>query len=133
MQLNKLSLLFLCTVPAPIMPLTFHRSHNNALYAGTFFSLTCIITPNTTGVDTNVTVLSSFSIPGRTDTERVTVSPPVFTASVYEITVTFSPLTEDDTGTYNCSAMVTVASSSELNVATSDLSFGSESVSVARK
>ena len=51
---------------------------------------------------------------------------------MYEITVTFSHLIEDDTGTYNCSAMVASSSQQNLIIA-SDPSFGSESISVERK
>lgn len=114
------------------MPLTFHRSHNSSLYAGTLFSLTCIITLNTTGVDSNFTLQSNFSIPRNTDTERVTISPPMFTGIVYEITVMFSPLIEDDTGAYNCSAVV-IPISQQNSIIASDLSFGSESISVGCK
>lgn len=112
--------------------MTFRRSHSNTLYAGTFFSLTCIIAPNTSGVDTNVTVQSSLSIPRSVDAERVVISPPMITGGMYEITVTFSHLIEDDTGTYNCSAMVASSSQQNLIIA-SDPSFGSESISVEHK
>ena len=56
------------TVPAPISPLTFHRSRNSTLNAGTSFSLTCIITPNTTGVDTDLIVQRIIMGPGISDT-----------------------------------------------------------------
>lgn len=114
------------------MPLTLRRSHNGVLYAGTFFSLSCIVTLNTTGVDSNFTLQSSVSIPRSTDTERVNISPPAFTGSAYEITVTFSPLIEDDTGIYNCSAMVVPFTQQNL-ITASDLSFVSESINVGRK
>lgn len=114
------------------MPLTFRRSRSSALYAGTSFSLTCIITPNTTGVDTNVTVQSSISIPRNSDMDRIIISPPTFTGSVYETTVVFSPIIEDDTGAYNCSAGVIPISQQDL-IIMSNRSFGSVSISVGRK
>ena len=118
-------------VPAPIMPLTFRRSRTTTLNAGTTFSLTCLITPNTTGVDTGFTVQSSVIGPGISDMDRVTVSRPALVGGgTYETTVTFNCLREGDIGSYNCSAMVT---SSQPNVMTSDPTSGSESVDVGRK
>ena len=113
------------------MPLMFHRSRTTTLNAGTTFSLTCLITPNITGVDTGFTVQSSITGPGISDMDRVTVSQPILVGGgVYETTVTFNHLREGDTGSYDCSAMVT---SSQPNVMTSDPTSGSESVVVGRK
>ena len=118
-------------MPAPIMPLMFRCNHNTTLNAGTTFSLTCLITPNTTGVDTGFTVQSSITGPGISDMDRVTVSQPILVGGgVYETTVTFNHLREGDTGSYDCSAMVT---SSQPNVMTSDPTSGSESIDVGRK
>ena len=87
-------------MPAPISPLTFRHSRNTTLNAGTSFSLACIITPNTTGVDTDIIVESSIVGNGISDSDRVSVSP--WPASVggntFETTVTFSYLLEADTG-----------------------------------
>jgi hypothetical protein len=120
-------------VPAPISPLTFRRSHNRALYAGTSFSLTCIITPNTTGVDTDIVVESSIVGNGISDTNRVSVSrQELIGENTFETTVTFTHLLEADTGAYTCSAYITSPPSLP-NVITSDSTSGSESISVGRK
>ena len=63
--------------------------------------------------------------------DRVTVSQPILVGEgVYETAVTFNHLREGDTGSYDCSAVVT---SSQPNVMTSDPTSGSESVDVGRK
>ena len=117
---------------APISPLTFRRSRNTALSAGTSFSLTCIITPNTTGVDTDIIVESSIVGNGVSDTDRVSVSPqPVSVGeNTYETTVTFTHLLEADTGAYNCSAYIT---SPQPNVIDSDSTSDSASISIGCK
>ena len=121
-------------MPAPISPLTFRHSRNTTLNAGTSFSLTCIITHNTTGVDTDIIVESSIMGNGISDTDRVSVSPrPVFVGGItFETTVTFSHLLEADAGAYNCSAYITSPPSLP-NVITSDSTSGSESIGVGRK
>ena len=103
------------------------------LNAGTSFSLTCIITPNTTGVDTDFMVESSNVGNGLSDTDRVSVSPQPASVgeSTFETTVAFSHLLEADAGAYNCSAYIT--SPSLPNVITSDSTPGSESISIGRK
>jgi hypothetical protein len=105
-----------------------------ALNAGTSFSLICIITPNTTGVDTDFAVESSITGNGIHDTDRVSVSPRPVTVgeNTFETTVMFTHLLEADTGAYNCSAYVTSPPSLP-NVITSDLTSGLESISVGRK
>ena len=121
-------------MPGLISLLTFRRSRNTTLTAGTSFSLTCIITPNTTGVDTDIIVESSIMGNGVSDTDRVSVSPwPVSVGeNTYETTVTFAHLLEADSGAYNCSALVR-SPPSQPNVVSSGSSYGSESISVGRK
>ena len=121
-------------MPAPISPLTFRRSRNTTLNAGTSFSLTCIIIPNTTGVDTDIRVESSIVGNGVPDTDRVSVSPrPVSVGeNTFETTVTFSHLLEADAGAYNCSAYITSPLSLP-NVITSDFIADSEPINIGRK
>ena len=121
-------------MPTIISPVTFRHSRNTTLNAGTSFSLTCIITPNTTGVDTDIIVESSIIGNGISDTDRVSVSPqPVSVGeNTFETTVTFSYLLEADTGAYNCLAYVT-SPLSVPNVITSDSISGLESISIGRK
>jgi hypothetical protein len=104
------------------------------LNAGTSFSLTCIITPNTTGVDTNIVVESSIVGNGVSDTDRVSVSlqPVSVGENTFETTVTFSHLLEADAGAYHCSAYTT-SSPSLPNLISSDSASGSEFISVGRK
>ena len=121
-------------MPAPASPLTFRHSRNAALNAGTSFSLTCIITPNITGVDTDIIVESSIVGNGISDTDRVNVSiqPVLVGENTFETTVTFSHLLEADAGAYNCSAYTT-SPLSVPDVITSDSTSASESISVDRK
>ena len=109
-------------MPSPASPLTFHHSCSTALNAGTSFSLTCIITPNITGVDTDIIVESSIVGNGISDTDRVNVSiqPVLVGENTFETTVTFSHLLEADAGAYNCSAYTT-SPLSVPDVITSDL------------
>ena len=117
-------------VPAPL-PLMFHQSRNTTLYAGTNFSLTCLITPNTTGVDTDFTVETSVTGPGTSELSRVSISQPTLVeGGIYETVVAFSLLLEGDEGPYNCSARAT---SSQSNVITSDPTSAAESITVQCK
>lgn len=83
------------------------------------------------GVDTNFMVQSNITGPGISDTNRVNVSQLVLIGERnYEKTITFSYLTEADTGSYNCSTFIT---SSYAYVIASDSTSTSESISVERK
>ena len=110
----------------------FRRSRNSTLYAGTNFSLTCLITPNTTGVDTDFTVESVVTGPGTSpESIRVSISQPMSVGGgVYETVASFGHLVEGDSGSYNCSAVI---SSSLANVVTSDSNFSFETIEVERK
>ena len=110
----------------------FRRSRNSTLYAGTNFSLTCLITSNTTGVDTDFTVESVVTGPGTSlESSRVSISQPMSVGGgVYETVASFGHLVEGDSGSYNCSAMV---SSSVANIVTSDSNFNFEMIEVERK
>ena len=117
-------------MPSPLS-LTFRRSRNSTLNAGTSFSLTCIITTNTTGVDTIVSVQSDVTGSGTSDTDRVSVSQPMSVGrGVYETVMVFRRLLEADSGLYNCSAMST---SSQDNVIASDSISAVETLDVGRK
>ena len=109
----------------------FRRSRNSTLYAGTNFSLTCLITPNTTGVDTDFTVESVVTGPGTSQSSRVSISQPMSVGGgVYETVAMFGHLVEGDSGSYNCSAAI---SSSVANIVTSDSIFSSVTIEVGRK
>ena len=118
------------SVPAPLLPI-FRRSHSSTLDAGTSFSLTCLITPNTTGVDTIVSVQSDVAGPGTSHSDRVSVSQPMSVGGgVYETVVNFRHLFEADSGSYNCSAMLI---SSQDNIIASDSTSAAETIDVGRK
>ena len=103
----------------PQSPPIFHLSRNTALNAGTNFSLTCLIAPNTTGVDTAFTVQSTVTGPQTSNSERVAVSQltPVGGETVYKVSVIFRYLIEADSGSYTCTALLT---SAQDNVVASD-------------
>ena len=123
--------LFYVSVPPPPLPLTFHRSRNSTLNAGTSFSLTCLITPNRTGVDTAFTVQSTITGPTTPDSERVTVSQTMpVRGVVYETVITFAHLLEEDTGSYNCSVELTPA---QPYVIASNPVSATEHISIGRK
>ena len=117
-------------VPAPL-PLTFSLSRNTTINAGTNLSLSCLITPNTTGVDTPFTVESNITGLGTLDSERVTVSELLsLGGGQYKTVVTFSLLYESDTGPYHCSATL---SHMQANVGSSVSANNTQSVVVGRR
>ena len=114
-----------------LLPLMFRQSRNTTLYAGTNFSLTCLVTSNTTGVDTDFTVESSVTGPRTSELGRVSISQPTSVGGgVYETVVAFSHLLEGDEGPYNCFA---IATSSQSNVIASEPTSAAESITVQRK
>ena len=118
------------SVPAPLS-VSFSRSRNTTLNAGTNFSISCLISPNTTGVDTDFSVQSNIAGPGTSDKDRVIISQPTpVGGGVFETTVTFRRLFESDSGSYNCSARL---ASSQQNVITSDTISAVESIEVECK
>ena len=116
-------------MPAPL-PLIIHRSRNTTLNAGTNFSLSCLISPNTTGVDTDVSVHGDIAGTEASDTERVSISQPMPVGGVYETVMIFRRLFESDSGSYDCSARL---ASSQDNVITSDSISAAESIVVECK
>ena len=79
------------------------------LYEGTTFSLTCIITPYRTGVDTDFMIQWNFYGPGTlVATDRVTRSD-----IDLQTTLMFDPLAMNDNGTYECFATVISTSLSQ--------------------
>lgn len=127
---NGMTCSFCPSVPPPSTP-TFSLSRNTTLNAGTNFSLTCLITPNTTGVDTAFTVESIFTGPATPDS-RVGVSQPTSVGGVvYETVMTFQRLFESDTGSYNCSAVISSSTAEFIDV--SDSAYESQSITVGRK
>ena len=113
-------------MPAPEVVNIIH-SRENPLYEGTTFSLICVISPNTTGVDIDFEVQRNFSGP---EISASTHFDTVISVNDIQISMMFAPLSMNDTGTYECSAMV---SSILPNVTTSDLVTNDTAVSILRK
>ena len=114
------------TVPASEV-VTILRSRENPLYEGTAFSITCVITPNRTGVDTDFEVQRNFSGPETSTTDRITL---LDIKNSIQISLMFVPLIVNDTGTYECSA---IASSVLSNVTASDPVMNDTSISILCK
>lgn len=91
-------------MPAP-EAVVFFGSRESPLYEGTTFSLTCLITPNRTGVDVDFEIQRSFTGPETSATERISLSDTVTSYSDIQISYSFSPLTMNDTGIYECSVI----------------------------
>ncbi len=91
-------------VPAPEAVVIF-QSRETPLYEGTAFSLSCLITPNRTGVDTEFVIQRSFMGPETSATERISLSDTVTSFDDIQLSFSFSPLILNDTGIYECSAI----------------------------
>ena len=91
-------------MPAPEAVVIF-ESRESPLYEGTTFSLSCLITPNMTGVDTEFEIQRSFIGPETSATERISQSDTMAPFSDILLSYLFSPLTMNDTGIYECSAI----------------------------
>ena len=116
-------------MPAPLL-LNFSRSRHTPLNAGTNFSLSCLISANIAGVDTDFSVQSSIAGPGTSDTDRVSISQPMPVGGGFETVVTFRRLFESDSGSYNCSSRL---ATSQDNVITSESISAAESIDVECK
>ena len=86
------------SVPA-LEVIAISESRGGLIYEGTMFSLTCLITPNMTGVNTDITIQRTFSGPGTSAADRVTTENDAF-----QTTLMFRPVAMTDDGRYVCSA-----------------------------
>ena len=103
-------------VPAP-EAVVIIESREAPLYEGTTFSLSCLITPNRTGVDTEFAIQRSFIGPETSATERISLSDTVTSFDDIQFSYSFFPLILNDTGIYECSA---IALSTIPNITASD-------------
>ena len=104
------------------------KSRDSPLYEGTSFSLTCVITPNMTGVDiTDFEIEINFTGPVTFATDRIEN---VTSLNDTQISLTFSPLIMNATGLYECSVMVYSALP---NVTASDSEMNDTVLSILRK
>ncbi len=84
-------------------------SRDTPLYEGTTgLSLTCVVTPDTTGVDTDTFLTRG--IIGPADSDRVTTSD-TLNNRVATVVYNIGVLSLTDTGSYTCSAIVSPVSS----------------------
>ena len=93
------------TVPPP-ESVTIELGRGAPLYEGTTFSLTCIITPNRTGVDTGFMVIPTFSGPGSPAASDVVMQ---MDTMDFQTTLSFTstnPLVLNNSGSYLCSSTV---------------------------
>ena len=92
-------------MPAPESVVIF-ESREAPLYEGTTLFLSCLITPNRTGVDTDFEIQRSFIGPDTSAADRITQSDTVTSFNDIQISYSFAPLTMNDKGIYECSATV---------------------------
>ena len=111
-------------MPAPEV-VTINESREAPIYEGTMFSLTCLITPNMTGVDTDITIQRNFTGPGTSD--RVTSEDAAF-----QTTLMFHPVAMADDGRYVCSA-VAISTSQHPNVEASDAIVNDAMITISSK
>ena len=116
-------------MPAPEAIVIF-ESRESPLYEGTTFSLSCLITPNRTSVDTEFEIQRSFIGPKTSATERISQSDTVTSFNDILLSYSFSPLTLNDTGIYECSA---VALSILPNITASDPIMNETTLSILGK
>ena len=121
------SIIIFLTVPAPKV-VSISESRGAPVYEGTVFSLTCLITPNMTGVDTDIyTVQRNFAGPRTSAADRVTREDTTF-----ETTLVFRPVAMADSGSYVCSASV-MSTPRYPNVETSDAIMNSTVITIISK
>lgn len=102
----------------PPQSISVRANREGPLYEGTQFSLTCLISPNRTGVDTQFTVQTSFAGPQTPEDDRLTTSDTTTVDDILQVILTLSPVSVmDDDSPYICSASAT---SSAQHVITSD-------------
>ena len=101
-------------VPRPVVNVTLN--HTAPLYAGTGLTLTCTVTldPN---VDNDERVMTEWSGLQDIPEERYSVTGTSGSGSTYSDSLTISPLSDQDDGTYTCT--VTVTGESDVQQATS--------------
>ena len=117
---------FVKTVPAPEV-VTIQESRGSPIYEGTMFILTCLITPNMTGVDTDITIQRTFTGPGTSAADRVTRED-----MESQTTLTFRPVVMTDGCIYVCSATA-VSTSQYLNVDASDATMNDTTTEITSK
>ena len=97
-------IIFIITVPAPDV-VAIYESRGRPIYEGTVVSLSCLIIPNMTGVNTNITIQRNFTGPGTSAADRVTRE-----GTAFQTTLMFHPVAMADDGRYVCSAVATSTS-----------------------
>ena len=113
-------------VPAPEV-IAISESRGGLIYEGTVFSLTCLITPNMTGVNTDITIQRTFSGPGTSAADRVTTEDAAF-----QTTLMFHPVAMTDNGEYVCSASA-ISTPQYPNVEASNETENSTVITISRK
>ena len=118
--------MFLLTVPAPDV-VAIYESRGAPIYEGTVFSLTCLIMPNMTGANTDITIQRNFTGPGTSAADRVTREDTAF-----QTIFMFHPVAMADDGRYVCSA-VAISTSQYPNVEASDATMNATMTIISSK
>ena len=118
--------IFLLTVPVPEV-ITIYASRGAPIYEGTVFSLTCLITPNMTGVNTDFTVQQDFTGPATSAADRVSRA-----NTKFQTTLMFHPIAMADGGRYACSAS-TISTAQYPNVEASDATVNDTMITISSK
>ena len=118
--------IFLLTVPVPEV-VTIYASRGAPVYEGTVFSLTCLITPNMTGVNTDFTVQRDFTGLATSAADRVTKE-----NTGFQTTLMFHPIAMADGGRYVCSASA-ISTAQYPNVEASDATMNDTMITISSK
>ena len=119
-------IIFIITVPASEV-VAIYESRGAPICEGTVFSLSCLITPNMTGVNTNITIQQNFTRPGMSAADRVTREDTAF-----QTILMFRPVTMADDGRYVCSA-VAISISQYSNVEASNATVNNTRITISSK
>ena len=113
-------------MPAPEV-IAIIESHSAPVYEGTAFSLTCLITPNMTGVNTDFTVQRTFTGPATSASDRINID-----NTAFNTTVMFHPVAMVDNGSYVCTASA-ISTAQYPNVEASDATVNDTMITISSK
>ncbi len=114
--------------------MVINASRTGTLYEGaTGLSLSCVVTPDNTGVDTSTDLTRG--VTGPADGDRVSISDTV-NGGVATVEYSIGVLSLSDTGTYMCSATISPVSSQYVvaasNTDTESITVDGESLNILR-
>ena len=113
-------------VPVPDV-VTIYASRGAPVYEGTVFSLTCLIIPNMTGVNTDFKVQRTFTGPATSAADRVTRA-----NTGFQTTLMFHPIAMADNGSYVCTASA-ISTAQYPSVEASDATVNDTMITISSK